>query len=155
MRFQNEAQSTARLDHQNIARVYYVGEDHGLQYIVFEFIEGVNVRDLVTARGPLPLAEAISYTLQTAEALAHAARRSVVHRDIKPSNLLITPEGQVKLIDMGLARLREVGPGRRTSPPAASRWAHSTTFRPSRPATREMRTCGATSIRWAARFFSC
>ena len=110
MRFQNEAQSTARLDHQNIARVYYVGEDHGLQYIVFEFIEGVNVRDLVAAKGPLPLAEAISYTLQTAEALAHAAQRNVVHRDIKPSNLLITPEGQVKLIDMGLARLREAGP---------------------------------------------
>ena len=108
LRFQNEAQSAARLDHGNIARVFYVGEDRGLHFIVFEFIEGVNIRDLVESKGPLPLVEALSYTLQTAEALAHASRRSVVHRDIKPSNLLITPEGQVKLIDMGLARLREV-----------------------------------------------
>ena len=108
LRFQHEAQSAARLDHDNIARVYYVGEDRGLHYIVFEFIAGVNIRELVEAKGPLPLAEAISYTLQAAEALAHAAQRNVVHRDIKPSNLLITPEGQVKLIDMGLARLREI-----------------------------------------------
>ncbi len=108
LRFQNEAQSAARLDHDNIARVYYVGEDRGLHYIVFEFIEGVNVRDLVESKGPLSLAEAVSYTLQVADALAHAAERNVVHRDIKPSNLLITPAGQAKLIDMGLARLREV-----------------------------------------------
>ncbi len=108
LRFQNEAQSAARLDHDNIARVYYVGEDRGLHYIVFEFIEGVNVRDLVESKGPLPLAEAVSYTLQVADALAHAAARNIVHRDIKPSNLLITPGGQAKLIDMGLARLREV-----------------------------------------------
>ncbi len=109
-RFQNEAQSSARLDHDNIARVFYVGEDRGLHYIVFEFIEGVNVRLLVERKGPLPLAEAVSYTLQVAEALAHADARAVVHRDIKPSNVLITPEGRVKLIDMGLARLRHPDP---------------------------------------------
>ncbi len=109
-RFQNEAQSAARLDHDNIARVYHVGEDRGLHYIVFEFIEGVNVRNLVETKGPLSLAEAVSYTLQVADALAHASERNVVHRDIKPSNLLITPAGQAKLIDMGLARLLEVDP---------------------------------------------
>ena len=111
LRFQNEAQSAARLDHENIARVFYVGEDHGLQYIVFEYIEGINIRDLVEREGPLPLAEAISYTLQVADALTHAAERAVVHRDIKPSNILITPDGHVKLIDMGLARLRQVDAG--------------------------------------------
>ena len=109
-RFQNEAQSAARLDHDNIARAFFVGEDRGLHFIVFEFVEGVNVRMLVEQRGPLPLAEAISYTLQIAEALAHADTRSVVHRDVKPSNVLITPEGRVKLIDMGLARLRQADP---------------------------------------------
>jgi len=105
-RFQNEAQSAARLDHDNIARVYYVGEDQGLHFIVFEFIEGVNIRDLVDNRGPLPLGDAISYTLQVAEALEHASQRHVVHRDIKPSNVLVTAEGRAKLVDMGLARLR-------------------------------------------------
>ena len=77
---------------------------------MFEFVEGVNVRLLVEQKGPLPLAEAVSYTIQVAEALAHADARGVVHRDIKPSNVLITPEGRVKLIDMGLARLRNADP---------------------------------------------
>lgn len=108
LRFKNEAQSAARLDHENIARVYYVGEDRGLNYIVFEFIEGENIRDLVDRRGGLPLGEAISYTLQIAEALDHACQRDVVHRDIKPSNVLITAEGHAKLVDMGLARLHQV-----------------------------------------------
>jgi len=107
-RFKNEAQSSARLDHDNIGRVHYVGEDRGWHYIVFEFIEGVNLRDLVLRDGPLPLAQAVSYTLQVADALAHASQRDVVHRDIKPSNVLITPEGRAKLVDMGLARLHQM-----------------------------------------------
>ena len=112
LRFQNEAQSAARLDHPNIARVYYVGEDRGIPFIVFEFIEGVNIRDLVAKRGPLPLGETVSYMLQVTAGLAHAASRNVVHRDIKPSNILITPQGTAKLIDLGLARLQRFeGPG--------------------------------------------
>ena len=107
-RFRNEAQSAARLDHRYIARVHYVGEDAGLNFIVFEFIEGTNLREIVQQNGPLPLAEALRYTLEVAEALAHASQRDVVHRDIKPSNVLITPVGHVKLVDMGLARLHQV-----------------------------------------------
>ncbi len=107
-RFKNEAQSAARLDHDNIGRVHYVGEDRGWHYIVFEYIEGVNLRDLVLHGGPLPLRQAVSITLQVADALAHASQRDVVHRDIKPSNVLITPEGRAKLVDMGLARLHQV-----------------------------------------------
>lgn len=107
-RFRNEAQSAARLDHGNIARVFYVGEDRGVNYIVFEFIEGVNLRDLVDRHGPLPIDEAIDYTLQVAEALDHASQRDVIHRDIKPSNVLVTAEGTAKLVDMGLARLHQV-----------------------------------------------
>ncbi len=107
-RFKNEAQSAARLDHENIGRVHYVGEDQGWHYIVFEFIESVNLRDLVDRDGPLSLANAVSYTLQVADALAHASERDVVHRDIKPSNVLIAPGGRVKLVDMGLARLHQV-----------------------------------------------
>ncbi|MEX2027543.1 MAG: serine/threonine-protein kinase, partial [Pirellulaceae bacterium] len=110
-RFKNEAQSAARLDHPNIARVYFVGEDQGWNYIVFEFIEGANIRDLVDGKGPLSLEEAFSFTLQVAEALEHACNRDVVHRDIKPSNILIMPDGRVKLVDMGLARLHQVEAG--------------------------------------------
>ncbi|MBN2577812.1 MAG: serine/threonine protein kinase [Pirellulales bacterium] len=109
-RFQNEAQSAARLDHDNIARVHYVGEDRGIHFIAFEFVEGVNLRVLMERKGVLPLGEAVIYVLQVAEALSHADSRQVVHRDIKPSNVLITPEGRVKLIDMGLARLRQLDP---------------------------------------------
>jgi serine/threonine protein kinase len=107
-RFRNEAQSAARLNHENIARVHYVGEDRGVHYIVFEFIEGVNIRDLVERNGPLPLDDAISFTYQIAQALEHASQRAVIHRDIKPSNVLITPDGKAKLVDMGLARLNQV-----------------------------------------------
>ena len=85
-RFKNEAQSAARLDHENIARVFFIGEDRDLSYIVSEFIEGENSRSLVERRGPLPLEEAISYTLQIAEALAHgrfAQRRPPRHQAVE------------------------------------------------------------------------
>ena len=106
LRFRNEARSAARLNHENIAQVYYAGEDDGFPFIASEFVEGHNIRDLVQQGGPISLAEAISYTLQIAEALQHTAASNVVHRDIKPSNMLITPQGRAKLIDLGLARLR-------------------------------------------------
>lgn len=109
-RFRNEAQSAARLNHENIARVHFVGADRGVHYIVFEFIDGVNLRDLVEQRGPLPLQEAISFTYQIAQALEHASQRDVIHRDIKPSNVLVTPDGKAKLVDMGLARLNLIAP---------------------------------------------
>ena len=103
-RFRLEAQSAARLDHPNIAHVYYVGEAERWNYIVFEFIDGVNIRDLVDMEGPLSVDNAVFYTRQVAEALQHAADRNVVHRDIKPSNLLVTAAGAAKVVDMGLAR---------------------------------------------------
>lgn len=108
LRFQKEAQNAARLDHERIARVYYVNEDKGWHYIVFEYIDGVNIRDLVDQQGPLSLDEAVYYTLQVTEALRHASRRDVVHRDIKPSNILVMADGRVKLVDMGLARSHQV-----------------------------------------------
>jgi serine/threonine protein kinase len=107
-RFRNEAKSAARLDHENIARVYYVGHDRGLHYIAFEYVHGANLRELVERDGPLPLADVLSFTLQVALALEHASSRDVVHRDIKPSNVLVAADGRVKLVDMGLARLRRV-----------------------------------------------
>jgi serine/threonine protein kinase len=104
-RFQTEARSAARLDHPNIARAHYVGEDRGVPYIVFEYIDGENLRDLVYENGPLQIADAVNITLQIAGALGHAWEREVVHRDIKPSNIILTTDGLAKLVDMGLARL--------------------------------------------------
>ncbi len=103
-RFRLEAQAAAKLDHPNIARVYYVGEAEQWNYIVFEFIDGVNIRDLVEMEGPLSVDDAVYYTRQVAEALQHAHERDVVHRDVKPSNILVTANGAAKVVDMGLAR---------------------------------------------------
>jgi serine/threonine-protein kinase len=103
-RFQDEARAAARLDHENIARAYFVGEDRGLHFIAFEFVEGVNIREVIGQCGALPPHEVVNYALQIAGALVHAASRGVVHRDIKPSNIIITMAGRAKLVDMGLAR---------------------------------------------------
>lgn len=106
-RFHQEARSAAKLDHENIARVFYCGDDQDLHFIAFEFVEGENLRAVLERRGRLPVAETLHYMLQVAAGLAHAARRGVVHRDIKPSNIIITPNGRAKLVDMGLARSME------------------------------------------------
>lgn len=103
-RFQNEASAAARLDHDNIARVYYIGEDQGLHFIAFEYITGTNLRDLIRDGGPLSPMDAVNYTLQIAGALNHTYAAGVVHRDIKPSNIIIMPNGRAKLVDLGLAR---------------------------------------------------
>ncbi|MFM8803449.1 MAG: serine/threonine-protein kinase, partial [Planctomycetia bacterium] len=108
-RFRNEAQSAARLDHENIGRVHAVGSDDGWHYIVFEFIEGTNLRDVVVKEGTFSLSRTIEVTVQVAEALEHASEREVVHRDIKPSNIIITPAGRARVVDMGLARLHHMG----------------------------------------------
>lgn len=107
-RFRHEAQSAAQLDHPAIPDVYYVGEQDGWYFIVFEFIEGENIRDYVAKQGPLSIRQTITYLADITEALQHAHDRSVVHRDIKPSNVLITNDGQAKLVDMGLARSQHI-----------------------------------------------
>ncbi|MFM8893609.1 MAG: serine/threonine-protein kinase, partial [Planctomycetia bacterium] len=107
-RFRNEAQSAARLDHENIGRVHAVGSDDGWHYIVFEFIEGTNLRDVIAREGAFDVARMINVTIPVADALEHASQRDVVHRDIKPSNIIITPTGKARIVDMGLARLHHV-----------------------------------------------
>jgi serine/threonine protein kinase len=106
-RFHQEARSAAKLDHENIARVFFCGEDQRLHFIAFEFVDGENLRNLLERRGRLPVAEALTYMIQVAAGLCHAVERGVVHRDIKPSNIIITPNGRAKLVDMGLARSLE------------------------------------------------
>jgi serine/threonine-protein kinase len=103
-RFEQEGRAAARLDHENIARVYALGHDQGYHYIAFEYIEGITLRQQVAEQGHLSVSETIEIALQIAGALVHASERGVVHRDIKPSNIIVTPQGRAKLVDMGLAR---------------------------------------------------
>ncbi|TWU57498.1 serine/threonine-protein kinase [Rubripirellula reticaptiva] len=103
-RFRNESQSAAKLDHPRIAKVFDAGSHGRWHYIVFEYVEGTNIRDWVQTNGPLSIDEAVFYTVQLADALQHASDRGIVHRDIKPSNVLIASDGKIKLVDMGLAR---------------------------------------------------
>jgi serine/threonine protein kinase len=103
-RFHQEARAAAKLDHENIARVFFYGEDQNLHFIAFEFVQGDNLRTILERRGRLPVGESLHYILQVTTGLAHASSRGVVHRDIKPSNIIITPTGRAKLVDMGLAR---------------------------------------------------
>jgi serine/threonine-protein kinase len=108
-RFYQEGRSAAQLDHENIARVFSIGQDGLFHYIAFEYIEGMTLRQKVEADGPLSAREAVDVALQIANALVHASRRGVIHRDIKPSNIILTPQGRAKLVDMGLARRFERG----------------------------------------------
>lgn len=103
-RFKFEARAAAKLNHDHVARVFFIGEDHGLHFIAFEFVDGRTLRDLIELDGPIPPADAVRYMLDVAVGLQHAADRGVVHRDVKPSNIIVTPAGRAKLIDMGLAR---------------------------------------------------
>ncbi|MDO4576332.1 MAG: serine/threonine-protein kinase [Planctomycetia bacterium] len=105
-RFRAEAQAVAMLNHPNIVQIYAFREDPASKrmYIAMEYIAGENIRDQVNERGPLPVAKTVVYALQMAHALAHLDELRIVHRDIKPSNILLTPEGDSKLIDFGLAR---------------------------------------------------
>lgn len=101
-RFRDEARHSAALSHPNIATVYDYGEDAGTAYLVMELVAGRPLSDLVT-RGGIDPAVAQPIVGQAALALAAAHEAGVVHRDVKPANILLTPEGQVKLTDFGIA----------------------------------------------------
>jgi len=108
-RFELEAQAAAALIHANIVQIYEVGCVEGLHYIAQEYVEGQNLLEYVTRRGPPDLAHALSIMRQAAAALAKAAEQGVVHRDIKPENILLTSGGEVKVADFGLARFTREG----------------------------------------------
>ncbi|MEA3210675.1 MAG: eukaryotic-like serine/threonine-protein kinase [Chthoniobacter sp.] len=103
-RFAREARSLARLNHANIVHVYDFGETGGLYYIIMEFVDGANLRELFQARKLTP-AEALAIVPKICDALQYAHEEGVVHRDIKPENILIDKKGRVKIADFGLAKL--------------------------------------------------
>src|SRR6266700_2621535 len=103
-RFQQEARAVVGLNHPNIVTVYEIGEDHSMHYIASELIEGETLRQRLT-RGPMQLSEAVEVAIQVASALAAAHQAGIVHRDIKPENIMVRPDGYVKVLDFGLAKL--------------------------------------------------
>jgi serine/threonine-protein kinase len=103
-RFEREMRAVGKLNHPNIVRATDAGEADGVPFLVMELVEGTDLQRLVQQRGPLPLAEACELVRQAAMGLQHAHEHGLVHRDVKPSNLLLSAEGQVKVLDLGLAR---------------------------------------------------
>ncbi|MDA2930045.1 protein kinase [Acidobacteria bacterium AH-259-O06] len=102
-RFAREAQLLASLNHPNIAAIYGLEEADGVRFLVLELVEGVTLAERV-AKGPLPVEEALEVCCQIAEGVEAAHEKGVIHRDLKPANVKITPEGQVKVLDFGLAK---------------------------------------------------
>ena len=102
-RFEREAKVLAALNHPNIAGIHQVAEADGQRFLVMELVEGEDLAERL-ARGAMTLEEAVPLVLQVAEGLEAAHERGIVHRDLKPANVRITPEGQVKILDFGLAK---------------------------------------------------
>src|SRR5216110_436359 len=105
-RFQQEAHAVVALNHPNILTVYEIGEDHSIHYIASELIEGETLRQRLL-RGPMQLSEAVDIAIQVTSALASAHHAGIVHRDIKPENIMLRPDGYVKVLDFGIAKLAE------------------------------------------------
>jgi eukaryotic-like serine/threonine-protein kinase len=110
-RFRREARAVARLSHPNIVTVIDRGDDDGRQYIVFEHVEGENLKELVLRAGRLPVRRALELALAVADGLAFAHDHGLVHRDVKPQNVLLSREGEVKVTDFGIARSLHVEHG--------------------------------------------
>ena len=107
-RFRREARAVAQLAHPNIVTVIDRGEEGGRQFIVFEYVDGENLKQVVTRAGALPVREAVDLALQIARALGYAHHRGIVHRDVKPQNVILNEEGRAKVTDFGIARSLDV-----------------------------------------------
>jgi two-component system LytT family response regulator len=111
-RFLQEARIASSLSHPNICYLHEIGEADGVSYIAMEYVEGESLSKIIADRAPLPVDELVSISSQVADALDAAWSRGIVHRDIKPANIMVTPRGNVKVLDFGLARVRMAEPER-------------------------------------------
>src|ERR1700746_3661201 len=107
-RFKREARSVAQLSHPNVVTVIARGQDGDHQYIVFEYIDGENLKELLVRSGRLEVRDALELGLQIARALAFAHEQGLVHRDVKPQNVLLNGDGRAKVTDFGIARALDV-----------------------------------------------
>ena len=108
-RFEREAQLLASLNHPNIAAIYGLEQSDNLRFLVLELVPGETLAERLR-RGPLPVSEALELAGQIADAVAAAHDNGIIHRDLKPANIKITPDGQIKVLDFGLARVAETEP---------------------------------------------
>ena len=107
-RFRREARTVARLSHPHVVTVIDAGDDDGHPYIVFEYVEGETLKELVEREGRLSVRDALELSLQIGRGLAFAHEQEVVHRDVKPQNVLLTDDGRAKVTDFGIARSVDV-----------------------------------------------
>jgi serine/threonine protein kinase len=110
-RFMREARATTALSHPNIAALYEIGEDQDQLFLAFEYVPGDTLTTIIAGR-PLNLRRALGLAIQIADALADAHAEGIVHRDIKPDNVIVTPKGNAKILDFGLAAWTTGGAGR-------------------------------------------
>src|SRR6516225_1251882 len=118
-RFQQEATAAAALNHPNILVVFELGTHESTPFLVAELLEGETLREHIK-RGRIPARKAIEYAQHIASGLAAAHERGIVHRDLKPENLFVTNNGQVKILDFGLAKLTEPEHGSAENAPTIS-----------------------------------
>src|SRR5215813_8998166 len=105
-RFKQEARAASALNHPNILTVFEIGEIDGRQFIATEFVEGRTLREVMNL-GPMSLGQVLDIAVQFASALSAAHTAGIIHRDIKPENVMLRPDGYVKIVDFGLAKLVE------------------------------------------------
>src|SRR2546421_10499360 len=110
-RFRHEARAVAALSHPNIVTVIDRGEHENKQFIVFEYVDGENLKQLIQRRGPAPVKTALELAKQIAQALSFAHQQGLVHRDVKPQNVLLNGDGTAKVTDFGIARSLDVQHG--------------------------------------------
>src|SRR5688572_1816017 len=103
-RFRREARAVAQLSHPNIVTVIDRGEENGKQFIVFELVDGENLKELVGRGGPLPVRRVLELGLEIGRALAFAHAQGLIHRDVKPQNVLLNGDGRAKVTDFGIVR---------------------------------------------------
>jgi eukaryotic-like serine/threonine-protein kinase len=117
-RFRREAQSVAALNHPNIVTIYSVEEADGVAFLTMELVEGKPL-DALIVKGGLPLARILALAIPLADAISAAHQKGITHRDLKPANVMVTPDGRVKVLDFGLAKLIEPPPAESdvTAPP--------------------------------------
>ena len=107
LRFVQEAKAASALNHSNIVTIHEIGSEGGADFIVMEYVEGRTLDELMLPHG-MPVSEVLKYSVPIADALAIAHSAGIVHRDVKPSNVMVTPDGRIKILDFGLAKLIEL-----------------------------------------------